>query len=192
MKIFQTALFASITTLLGLVSADCDVVPTTEGVDGNGNPIAIGDTITGQPDICQTMGPGDYSFVMLVATAGTPIPGGPINPTYLGYTNAASFMIFDNTCKLLGAFSPNTNCDAPYTLEANYLADVMTISVYMDPGDPWFSFAYGNGLFSTGNNGCDCKKNENDITYVSAACGCAFPQSGVLSKRFYEPLQFTA
>lgn len=192
MRNFQQALFISATALLGLVAADCDVVPLDAGTDGKGNTLAINSVLSDQPEVCDPQGAGDYTFVMVVAMGGLPIPGGPITPGFPGYTSSASYMVFDNTCKLLGAYSPNGDCDSPYTLEDNYLADVMTISSFTDVGDPSFTFYYGNGKFSTANNHCGCSTTDNSITKVAASCKCAFPQSGVLSKRVLKPLGFTA
>lgn len=184
-------LLISAAALLGLVAAECDVVPLNAGTDGKGNTLAINSVLSDQPEVCDTQGEGYYTFVMVVAMAGFPIPGGPLTPGFPGYSSDAAYMIFDNSCKLLGAFSPNGDCDSPYTLEANYLADVMTIQSFTDVGDPYFEFLYGNGKFTTGNNHCGCSTTDDSITSVAASCKCAFPQSGVLptkSKR----IEFTA
>ncbi|KAH8705643.1 hypothetical protein BGW36DRAFT_367947 [Talaromyces proteolyticus] len=191
MKNFQQAVFLSAAALFSLIAAECDVVPLTVGTDGKGNSLNIGDVLGDQPDMCDSQGDGQYTFVMTVAMGGLPIPGGPITPGFPGYVSSASYMIFDNGCKLLGAYSPNGDCNSPYTLEDNYLADVMTIQSFTDVGDPSFTFYYGNGKFSTGNNHCGCATTDDSLTKVAAACKCAFPQNGVLSKRGFQAIQYT-
>jgi hypothetical protein len=111
---FQQALFISAVALLDLVAAECDVVALNAGTDGKGNILAIGSVLSGQREVCDPRA-GDYTFVMVVARGGIPLPGGQITPGFPGYSSYASYMIIDNNYMLLGVHLPNGDCNSPYS-----------------------------------------------------------------------------
>ena len=95
-------------------------------------------------------------------------------------TSGTSFAIMDNYCKLLGIYATDTmHCGAPFTLEASFLQYVLTLeTVWADVGGSSFSFAYANGQYLTGNNGCGCDTISNKGNGAVVGCKCAFPVAG--------------
>ena len=95
---------------------------------------------------------------------------------------SAWFLVMDNSCKILGIF-PQPTCGIPYVLEANYLDYVLTVKA-IDTGisEGYFSFTYGNGLYSIDNNHCGCSDSSEGLSAVQG-CKCAFPVAGQPSKR---------
>ena len=94
----------------------------------------------------------------------------------------AAFLVMDNSCKILGVH-PQPNCDIPYTLEANYLDYVLTVTtIDSGVGGGYFSFEYANGVYSIGKNGCGCSDSTEGLT-ADQSCKCAFPVAGEPTKR---------
>jgi hypothetical protein len=76
-------------------------------------------------------------------------------------------------------------CGENVIIKENFMPCEMDFK-YIDVivGDPGFELAYGDGLYSTGNNHCDCKNLPSSFNSAETACGCAFPVSVVTpSKR---------
>ena len=95
---------------------------------------------------------------------------------------SAWFLVMDNSCKILGIF-PEPTCGIPYVLEANYLDYVLTIkSIDTGISEGYFSFTYGNGLYSIDNNHCGCSDSSEGLSAVQG-CKCAFPVAGQPTKR---------
>lgn len=118
--------------------------------------------------LCMSQGEGQWTFGMSVT--GTDVPGS-------GGTSGTTFYIFDNACNIKSTYSAG-NCHTPWTIEENFLADVMTItSVSMDLGSPYFSFLYGDGKYSIRNNHCVCN-DDHDGLAGGVGCRCAFPVDG--------------
>ena len=51
------------------------------------------------------------------------------------------------------------------------------LGINTTPGGAYFSFEYGNGQFSIGNNGCTCEDLSNGLQ-AESGCKCAFPVDG--------------
>lgn len=128
--------------------------------------------------LCRHQGEGFWTFALYSEAVEVPSIAGGGNS---GYSAASSYQIYDNTCTLRGRFNTRAkDCDIPFVIEANYLQQVLTIqSQDTMVGGGYFRFAYGNGLFSIGNNGCECQDMSHGLT-AAEGCGCAFPVNGVL------------
>jgi hypothetical protein len=122
------------------------------------------------------------TFGMDVDFTCVPEPGTMAPDDFASCVNAASFQIYDETCKLRSSYK-FPDCGAPFIIEENFLKDVMTVqSVNMDVGAPSFTYLYGNGKFSIGNNGCVCNDNNNGLK-AGTSCRCAFPLDGNVNQK---------
>jgi hypothetical protein len=131
--------------------------------------------------LCVPQGEGWWTFAMWVGAVEVPAPvRGGASPA--GFVGDSAYLIYDNTCTLRGAWetSPTADCAIPYTIEANFLQDVLTIKEQTAGiGSPYFEFLYGNGEFSIGNNHCGCQDMSQGL-FAEAGCKCAFPVDGTV------------
>ena len=129
--------------LHSLVSADCMMV----GEDVSAQNIYMKD-----PNLCTPQGEGSYTWAMGIDMVAVPTPSEDPSDGLAGITGSTGFFIMDNTCKVLGAYSPDEtekSCGIPWTIEAPWLQYVLTIDwIAMDVGGPGFGFTYANGLYS--------------------------------------------
>lgn len=161
--------------------ADCVPLFSDQGVNIRGKNHNAGDVVDA-PELCDSQGSGSYTFSMqsFDRSTGVPHDAGDDPSQTSGYT----FYIFDNACKLLGAYDTPGDCGLPFTIEGNFLKDVLTITSFTgEVGNPYFSFLYGDGKYSINNNHCGCVADPTfHFPTVAEDCKCAFPVSGV-SKR---------
>lgn len=156
---------AALSAMLGLATASCQL----SNAGGGG--------VASDATLCVPQGEGDWTFAMSNSAVDVPAPGsGGIGA---GYSQGNSLFIFDNACNIMGEYAPCSG-GTPYTIEENFLADVLTVSdIDMDLGGGYFKFYYGNGEFTIGNNGCTCQDDSSGLQ-GSQGCKCAFPQDGVV------------
>ena len=165
------SLVASLSLLLSLAHADCDMPGTPGG------------RIETEPTLCLPQGPGSYTFAMFVDLTSLGIPGGPWGPPNPSVVGGAAFQIMDNNCQVLAAYNP-PSCGIPWTIEENFLQYVLTVtSVFMDVGDPYFEFTYANGEYSINNNHCVCSDTQASFPTAAKGCRCAFPVAGEPDKK---------
>ncbi|KAF1973723.1 hypothetical protein BU23DRAFT_532935 [Bimuria novae-zelandiae CBS 107.79] len=168
-------------TLFSSAAADCQL----------GNEIISTEKFSEHEDselLCLSQGEGQWTFAMelseillnenndclntLLSTSHNP---------FAGFRGNADFAIYDNTCALKGAYYPGQNdndCGTPYFIMENFLAQVLTITnVRLDTAKGYFSFAYGDGLYSINNNHCDCVEKPDGLE-ARAFCKCASPIDG--------------
>ncbi|KAJ5604886.1 hypothetical protein N7510_010040 [Penicillium lagena] len=125
-------------------------------------------------NLCMGQGEGQWTFGMSVSLSDVPAPGGTPD---VGAGSSTTFYIFDNACNIMSTYTPGS-CGVPWIIEENFLADVLTITrVEMDVGQPYFSFNYGNGVYSINNNHCVCNSDDDGLT-AGQGCRCAFPVDG--------------
>lgn len=160
----QLASILNLAALFCMAVAECD--------------LAAGSKSAGQETetaLCMNQGDGYYTFGMTVDLTSLGLQG----TTSGGY----SLRIMDNTCKILGVYNPPT-CGTPAVIKENFLQYVLTVeAISADVGDPYFSFKYGNGKYSIGNNGCVCGKIGTSFNDARKGCRCAFPVAGQPTKR---------
>ncbi|KAA8916255.1 hypothetical protein TRICI_001537 [Trichomonascus ciferrii] len=163
MKIFS---FVSllVVLVLGAAAEPCPL-PT-----GEAKGLMPGDTVE-DDSICAPTGEDHLTFAMLVGMSSLGVPGST--------KQSARFLVLDHACKILGHYRPASKCGKiPWKLEAEYLHYMLTLeSVYMNVGDPSFSFAYANGLYKIGENHCTCQDSQSGL-HVEVGCKCAFPIDG--------------
>lgn len=124
--------------------------------------------------LCMGQGEGMWTFGMSVSLVDVPSPGG----IGAGATSGTTFYIFDNACNIMSTYTP-PSCGVPWSIEENFLTDVLIITnVFMDVGDPYFSFLYGNGKYSINNNHCVCNGDSSGLA-AAVGCRCAFPVDGI-------------
>jgi hypothetical protein len=153
--------------MVSLAAAQCQSV----GVAGTSPDIQ---TDTG---LCVPQGPGFWTFSMR-----TTLVCVPDLYNLAGCEPTASMAIYDESCNFRSGYSV-PSCGTPFIIEENFLSDVLMMNtISTDPGDSSFDFNYGNGKFSTGNNGCACEKGDSGLELITR-CKCAFPVNGVLGKR---------
>lgn len=131
------------------------------------------------PQLCLPQGEGAWTFAMTTSLDCVPALSDDPSNNLAGCADGNAFFIFDNACNTRGAYNAPDCGYPPWIIEENFLADVLTIkSVDFDTGDPYFQFAYGDGLYSINNNQCGCQA-EYSGPGVTHNCKCAFPVSGV-------------
>lgn len=132
--------------------------------------------------LCTSQGEGSWTFSLYTEAIEVPgiAGGGEYNPN-AGYTATSSYQIHDNTCFLRGRFNTRAKeCESSFVIEANYLQQVLTIeSQDTMAGGAYFRFAYGDGLFSIGNNGCECQDMSHGLM-AALGCKCAFSVNGIV------------
>lgn len=130
---------------------------------------------------CRNQGEGQWTFGMQVGLTVVPSFGGGGNGL-AGASGNTIFTIYDNTCTVMGSYLPCQNegsIDRPYYIAENFMPYELDIEeVDMDVGNSYFKFAYGDGLYSIGNNHCVCTVTDSGAAYAQKACGCAFPVDG--------------
>ncbi|MCJ1448045.1 MAG: hypothetical protein MMC23_008558 [Stictis urceolatum] len=97
---------------------------------------------------------------------------------------STAFVIFDNSCKIVGIWGPGTDtCGTPWTINAGFLKYELIIkSVDMIIGGGSYTFDYAGGEYSIGNNHCVCHTLGASFPGAAQACSCAFPVDGKGSK----------
>lgn len=155
--------------LAPLALAECDLVGGS--VDG---------PIETDSALCLSQGAGAYTFAMSTSLTGliqTGTTGGQ-------EVSGVSFQIMNEKCKILGGWSKPA-CGIPYTIKANFLEEVLTITSITMAADSsaYFSFKYANGQYSIRNNGCVCNKMDSAVNAAAKGCRCAFPVGGEPEKR---------
>ncbi|KAJ4292612.1 hypothetical protein N0V90_009275 [Kalmusia sp. IMI 367209] len=168
---------AALSSLLSFASADCQL--KNEAID-----TPEFNTHESNEKLCLSHDEGDWTFAMEVRQVGVPVPDG--DNAFAGQVSNYGFAIYDHTCALKGSYDPGKNgndCGIPFVIMENFLKQVLTVKkVNANLGDSYFQFAYGDGLYSINNNHCDCKPAPDGLTGIEY-CGCAFPVSGVSSKK---------
>lgn len=131
------------------------------------------------PKLCVPQGEGYWTFALYVIAVDVPAPQRGVGLE--GFASGSQYLIYDNTCTLKGVWDTSAgDCGIPFTIEANFLKDVLTIRYQTAAiGSPYFDFVYGNGEFSIGNNHCGCQDMSVGLT-AQAGCKCAFPVDGIL------------
>ncbi len=168
----KLTLSLTLTFLTPLVFGLCPLVPVSDAGTG---------TIENDTSLCLPQGAGSYTFGMYSTLSPGPLPlargGGEMSEIANAW-----FLVMDNSCKIVGVYD-QPNCGLPFTLEANYLDYVLTVTT-IDTGisEGYFRFAYANGVFSIGNNGCGCSGHAEGLS-VAQSCKCAFPVAGLPTKR---------
>lgn len=156
--------------LLGFACAECQLSNSLK------QPVS---ELYNNKKLCVPQGEGSWTFSFYGSMVEVPTfnSGSP----NAGNAQAKSYLIYDNTCTVKGEYAPQGNdCGIPYVIKEDFLAQVLTItSVNMDVASPSFSFKYGNGKYTIGNNGCTCG-DMSDGLEAATGCKCAFPLSGVL------------
>lgn len=165
---FKLASVLFLTSLATSAMAGCVMTSSS-------NSDAIGTTVS-NPKLCQPMGDGAMLFAMQVSMID--VPSGGEGGIAAGAAGQTVYYIFDNTCKIMGIYGP-PNCDLPASIQGDFL-DYTLILKKIDTalGGGYFSFAYGNGEFSIGNNHCTCQ-NDSEGVEGKMDCACAFPKAGL-------------
>jgi hypothetical protein len=163
MKMFSFV-YLLLVLVLGIAAKPCSL-PT-----GEAKGLMPGD-IVDDDSICAPTGEDHLTFAMLVGMSSIGVPGSTVKST--------RFLILDHTCKVLGHYKPASKCGkVPWIVEEPFLHYMLTLeSVFMDVGDPSFSFAYANGLYQIGENHCTCQDSQNG-NHAEQGCKCAFPIDG--------------
>lgn len=159
---------AALSTMLGLASASCQL----------SNSLATAETSPEtRTQLCVPQGEGSWTFAMDTSLVDVPTFDG--GAPYAGISGNVAYIIYDNTCVPRGVYGPSGNdCGVPYVIEENFLADVLTVtSINTTPGGARFTFAYGDGKYSIGNNGCACGDLSSGLE-AESGCKCAFPVDG--------------
>lgn len=136
-----------------------------------------------KPPTCQTMGEGYYSFVLSLTDTCVPSFEGGFD----GCVDGNAIAIYDNTCKKVGHYSlgddlPN-DCGIPYAINEPWVPYQVSIQeIDKSIGGGYFKFAYANGLYTIGNNGCICSGISGSSLQAHTVCGCAFPIHGEPTK----------
>ncbi|KAI0889635.1 uncharacterized protein GGS22DRAFT_182980 [Annulohypoxylon maeteangense] len=129
--------------------------------------------------LCVPQGAGSWTLAMDVHEID--VPTFDSSAPWAGLVSGNSFMLYDNACNIKGVYAPQSqsnHCGSPYVIEENFLPYVLTIkSVDFDVGSPRFKFAYADGEYSIGENGCACKNVSHGLE-GEQACKCAFPLHG--------------
>lgn len=91
----------------------------------------------------------------------------------------------DNSCSILGNYSPGPTCDVPWTIDDSFSQYELSITkVYMETDNEAFcEFKSANGAYFIGNNGCTCTNLGEKFPASGMGCECAFPVAGQPSKR---------
>lgn len=168
---YRLKYFGVVAGLLGLMATACQL-----GDSGAMPTLPISDKL------CVPQGEGSWTFSLYSEAVEFPgISGGGEYDPNVGYTSSSSYQIYDNTCTLRGRFNTGAeDCNVPFVIQANYLQQVLTIeSQNTMMGAAYFRFAYGNGLFSIGNNGCECQDMSSGLM-AAQGCKCAFPVDGTV------------
>ena len=153
----------------GLVAADCQLsnslTPATTGVET-------------RTALCLPQGAGSWTFSLDTSEVNVPTFNG--GAPFGGLAGNVAYTIYDNTCTIQGVYGPSGNdCGTPYVIEENFLADVLTVtSINTDVGGASFTFTYGDGQYSIGNNGCTCGDLSSGLE-GETGCKCAFPVDGI-------------
>jgi hypothetical protein len=114
--------------------------------------------------------------VGLTCFPGLPGRGDP-STDFSGCEGTNNLIIYDESCTIRGAYGI-PDCGTPFVIEDNFLPYVLTMkTINTDVGDPYFSFLYGDGVYSIRNNHCVCV-NDGSGLEAKVACRCAFPING--------------
>ncbi|KAK2757198.1 hypothetical protein FQN54_004712 [Arachnomyces sp. PD_36] len=170
MMFSQLLKFTALLAIATLVNAECTLENViTEEEKG------VKET---RPEVCQTQGEGDWTFTMMNSMVGVPTFNG--GNAFAGVTGNDAFLIFDEDCMPHGVYSPGNNgeCGIPYEVQEGFLRWTMiieSVNMFMGGGD--FSFAYGAGTYTIGENHCACQDISEGLR-AEQACGCSFPVNG--------------
>lgn len=161
---------AAILAMVGLVNATCQL--------GNSLTTPETDPET-RTQLCIPQGSGSWTFAL--DTSEVAVPTFNAGAPWAGLAGTVAYIIYDNACIPKGVYAPSGNdCGTPYVIEENWLADVLTITeIDTDPAGARFTFDYGDGQFSIGNNGCTCGDLSSGLT-AETGCKCAFPVDGLV------------
>ncbi|KAF4991466.1 hypothetical protein FDECE_14036 [Fusarium decemcellulare] len=162
-------LFASLLGIFGTAIADDCML-----VNGLTNP---NPAPTSSQQLCLPQGEGQWTFAMVTSLSVVPSFSDDAGNGLAGAAGSAGFLIYDNAC-VPRAYYPKPGCGIPYVAKENFLPLVLTVEVVdFDIGQPYFSFAYGDGLYSIKNNHCVCSDMSHGLTGAKG-CRCAFPLDG--------------
>jgi hypothetical protein len=152
-------------TIMGVLFALRVVAEECTLSEGGSDSFEVGKVVE-EEFVCTPTGDDSLTFAMVLSEANLG------RPAASAQTN--DFLIMDPSCKVLGLYH-NPVCGVPWTLRAEYLHHVLTITrVFMDVGQPEFTFKYANGLYKNGEDHCDCKS----LGWARVGCKCAFPIDG--------------
>lgn len=161
---------ATLFTIVSLANADCVLHNTLK------KPMKKPEKRT---ELCQTMGPGHWTFAMDISEVAVPTFNGD-NP-WGGLAGNKAFIVYDNDCIPRGVYSPDqgNDCGIPYWINdiARLPYDIKIEEVNMNMGGGDFTIAYANGEYMIGENGAICQ-DISDGLYAEMACGTAFPIHG--------------
>lgn len=168
----QILSLATAVALLGHASADCQLTNTLSA------PETSPETRT---QLCMPQGEGSWTFAMDISEVDVPTFNSGAEWAGLAGNNA--YIIYDNNCVPYGVYGPDGNdCGTPYVIEDYFLPYVLTVQdIDTDVGGGYFKFAYANGLYTIGNNGCTCEDLSSGLE-AEQGCKCAFPLEGEPSK----------
>ncbi|KAL8838128.1 MAG: hypothetical protein Q9170_002269 [Blastenia crenularia] len=132
----QLASILNFAALFYLAAAECDLPGGARGGQET------------EPAVCMNQGDGYYTFGMTTDLTSLGLQGS----TVANY----ALQIMDNHCNILAIYNPSS-CGYPAVIKENFLQYVLTVdAVDSDVGNPYFGFAYANGYYTIGNNGCVC------------------------------------
>jgi hypothetical protein len=159
---------ATAVAILGQASASCQLSNTLKSAET---------TPETRQQLCMPQGEGVWTFALDVSEVVVPTFNG--GAPWAGLAGHTAYIIYDNECIPRGVYGPSGNdCGTPYVIEDNFLPYVLTVkAIDTDLGGPYFKFAYANGLYSIGNNGCTCSDLSSGLE-GEQGCKCAFPLQG--------------
>ena len=131
------------------------------------------------PDLCTKQKSDVYTFSMTSSL--TVFPTFDSADVWAGKSMGVAFILFDNNCNVKGIY-PKPSCKIDYWLDSQWLDyDIKVTSMYSDPADSRYRFAYGSGSYGNGENDCHCKSKVDGLRGYSE-CRCPFPINGDGSK----------
>lgn len=168
----QILSLGTVVAMLGQASASCQLSNTLT------SPETSAETRT---QLCIPQGEGSWTFAMDNSQVDVPTFDG--GAPWGGLAGNNAYIIYDNACIPQGVYGPSGNdCGTPYAIEENFLPYVLTVeSINTDLGGGYFKFAYANGLYTIGNNGCTCENLSSGLE-GEQGCKCAFPLQGEPTK----------
>lgn len=169
---FQFLSLATVVAIFGHASADCQLKNTLS---------APKTSPEARPELCMPQGEGSWTFAM--DDSQIDVPTFNAGDPWAGLAGNNAYIIYDNNCIPYGVYGPEGNdCGTPYVIEDYFLPYILMIkSIDTDLGGGYFKFAYANGLYTIGNNGCTCEDLSSGLE-GEQGCKCAFPLKGEPSK----------
>jgi hypothetical protein len=130
-------------------------------------------------DLCKKQGEGDWSFTLDISEVGVPTFDG--DNAFAGISGNSAFILYDNDCNRLGVYGPDNegnDCGTPYQIVEDFLDyEIIITSVFLDVGDPDFTYEYGAGAYMIGENDDECHDMSSGL-YAHQGCRTHFPLNG--------------